>query len=65
MCTELNNLESKGVLEILPKSSVPIGDKIIGSRWVLNHKMDGKYRARCVAKGFSQIPGKDFQGNHA
>ena len=26
---------------------------------------DGRYRARCVAKGFSQIPGKDFQENHA
>jgi Reverse transcriptase (RNA-dependent DNA polymerase) len=28
-------------------------------------KMDGRYRARCVAKGFSQVPGKDFQENCA
>jgi hypothetical protein len=24
-----------------------------------------RYRSSCVAKGFSQIPGKDFQENHA
>jgi hypothetical protein len=65
MCVELNNMESKEVWEIVPKLNVPKGRKIIGSRWVLARKTDGKYRARCVAKGFSQIPGKDFQENHA
>jgi hypothetical protein len=33
--------------------------------WVLARKDGGHYQARCVAKGFSQIPGKDFQENHA
>jgi hypothetical protein len=28
-------------------------------------KDDGRYRARTVAKGFTQIPGKDFQENHS
>jgi len=28
-------------------------------------KDDGRYRARTVAKGFSQVPGKDFQENFA
>jgi hypothetical protein len=32
---------------------------------VLEKKDDGRYRARCVAKGFSQIPGKYIQENHA
>ena len=31
----------------------------------MQEKDDGRYRARCVAKGFSQIPGKDFQENFA
>jgi hypothetical protein len=26
-------------------------------------KADGRYQARTVAKGYSQIPGKDFQEN--
>jgi hypothetical protein len=44
---------------------VPPSRKIIGARWVFNRKDDGRYRARCVAKGYSQIPGKDFGENHA
>jgi Reverse transcriptase (RNA-dependent DNA polymerase) len=58
-------MEQKRVWEIRPKISVPKGRKIIGARWVFARKDDGRYRARCVAKGFSQIPGKDFQENHA
>jgi hypothetical protein len=65
MCTEFQNMESKEVWEIQLKSELPSNRKIIGARWVYNRKDDGRYRARCVAKGFSQIPGKDFQENHA
>jgi hypothetical protein len=32
---------------------------------LLARKDDGRYWAICVAKGFGQIPGKDFQVNHA
>jgi hypothetical protein len=31
----------------------------------ISPKYDRRYQARCVAKGFNQIPGKDFQENHA
>jgi Reverse transcriptase (RNA-dependent DNA polymerase) len=65
MCNESNNMEHKQVWKFTPKASIPTGRKIIGSRWVLARKDDGCYCARCVAKGFSQIPGKDFQENHA
>jgi Reverse transcriptase (RNA-dependent DNA polymerase) len=65
ICTEFANMEQKGVWEIRPKTTVPKGRKIIGARWVFARKDDGRYRARCVSKGFTQIPGKDFQENHA
>ena len=50
---------------IVPKSKVPKGRKIIGNRWVYAEKDDGTFRSRTVAKGFSQVPGKDFQEHHS
>jgi Reverse transcriptase (RNA-dependent DNA polymerase) len=50
---------------IIPKSKVPKGRKIIVNRWVYAEKDDGTFRRRTVAKGFSQIPGKDFQEYHS
>jgi hypothetical protein len=57
-------MEHMQVWEINPSTSVPTGRMIIGSRWVISKKDDVRYQARCVTKGFSQIPGKDFQVNH-
>jgi hypothetical protein len=65
MCIESDNMEQKKFWEIIPKTKVPAGRKFIGARWVLARKDDGRYRAKCVAKGFSQIPGTDFQENFA
>jgi Reverse transcriptase (RNA-dependent DNA polymerase) len=65
ICTEFDNMERTRVWEIRPKITIPKGRKIIGARWVFARKDDGRYRARCVAKAFSQIHGKDFQENHA
>jgi Reverse transcriptase (RNA-dependent DNA polymerase) len=63
-CTEFKNCESKKAWVIIKKCNVPKGRKIIGNCWVLALKDDGRYRSRTVAKGFSQIPGQDFQENH-
>jgi hypothetical protein len=65
MCTEFWNMKQKQVWEITPNTSVLTGRKIIGSCWVLAQNKDGSYLARCAAKRFSQIPGKDFQENHS
>jgi Reverse transcriptase (RNA-dependent DNA polymerase) len=65
MCTEFKNMEDKKVWKVISKSDVPTGRKLTGNRWVFAQKDDGRYRARTVAKGFSQVPGKDFQENHA
>jgi Reverse transcriptase (RNA-dependent DNA polymerase) len=58
-------MHSKGVWTVIPKSEIPLNRKVIGNRWVFVQKDDGRFRARTVAKGFSQIPGKDFQENHS
>ena len=44
----------------------PKDHQIIGSKWVLCIKQDGNgnpihFKARVVARGFSQVPGIDFQ----
>jgi Reverse transcriptase (RNA-dependent DNA polymerase) len=65
MCIEFKNMEDKKVWNVILKTDVPTGRKLIGNRWVFAQKDDGRYRARTVAKGFSQVPGKDFQENHA
>jgi Reverse transcriptase (RNA-dependent DNA polymerase) len=58
-------MHDKDVWRIVKRTDVPPGRKIIGNRWVYSLKDDGTYRARTVGQGFSQIPGKDFQENHA
>jgi Reverse transcriptase (RNA-dependent DNA polymerase) len=63
--TEFLNCEENKAWVIIPKSKVPKGRKIIGKCWVYAEKDDGTYRSRAVAKGFSQIPGKDFQEHHS
>jgi Reverse transcriptase (RNA-dependent DNA polymerase) len=65
MITEFLNCEEKKDWVIFHKSKVPKGRKTTGSWLVYTEKDDGTYRSLTVAKGFSQVPGKDFQEHHS
>ena len=62
MKTEMQALEENNTFELVP---LPKGKNVIGSRWVYAIKTDkngdDNYKARFVAKGYSQVEGVDYQ----
>ena len=52
---EIASLKKHGVRNLGPITSVPAGDKVIGTRWVLKIKADSTHEGRLVMQGFSQI----------
>ena len=61
MESEMESMKENKVYEL---QELPKGKKVVGSRWVYNIKDDPNkepvYKARFVAKGFSQIEGVDY-----
>ena len=66
---EWSDIMDREVVEVVPES-VAEGFTVLTNRWVLrikrkaDHTVD-RYRARVTARGFEQIPGKDFDQTHA
>jgi len=54
---EIEAIKRRGIYE---EVDLPIGHKALENRWVFDKKSDGRYKARLVIKGFSQIKGIDF-----
>ena len=54
---ELAQLEKLGTYDIVDR---PQGVNVVKNRWVFARKSDGRYRARLVAKGFTQQYGVDY-----
>ena len=47
---------------LVPITSVPNGQKLVGTRWAYKIKADGAYKGRLVVLGRSQAPGIDCGG---
>mgnify|MGYP000385546506 FL=1 len=67
MQTEMDALTRNGTWTLVPR---PNNRNIVSSKWVLTKKKDAhgvvtRYKARVVARGFSQIPGVDFKDTFA
>ena len=53
----------RGVWRYWKKPDIPYDRYLIEAKWVFKVKNNGTYRERCVALGYSQIPGVDFTDN--
>jgi hypothetical protein len=54
---EMDMLAKNGTWDLV---DLPMGCKAVKSKWVFKWKADGCFRARLVAKGFTQIQGIDY-----
>ena len=64
---EMSSFKENNVWDIVPR---PAGRKVVGGRWVCKIKRDAqgeieRFKARYVAKGFTQIQGLDYDETFA
>ena len=57
---EFSNMNRRGVWRIIDRNRKPGNRRCVKHKWVLKIKRDGRFRARLVACGYSQIPGVDY-----
>jgi hypothetical protein len=62
---EFRDMIARGVWRNMKRRDVPQGRRLVKSKWVFEIKRSGRFRARLVACGYSQIPGVDFQNSYA
>jgi hypothetical protein len=67
MRDEINSIKSNGTIELVPR---PAGCRPVGARWLykIKYNADGsvdRYKARWVAKGYSQQHGVDYDETYA
>ena len=65
MDEEIGNLNHFGCFEKVPRSEALKHGRLVKSKWVFKVKYNDdntvqRFRARLVAKGFTQVPGSDF-----
>ena len=67
MVEEYDSIVKNSAWEVVPR---PFDKSLVGSRWIYKVKQDAdgsveKYKARFVARGFSQIEGIDYDETFA
>ena len=67
---ELQSMIDNEVWEVVPRSTVPQGRRVITSTWTFRVKQDPqgritRFKGRLCARGFQQIPGQDYNRTHA
>jgi len=62
---ELHDFETREVWKVVKRSEIEKGRRLIGCKWVFKLKRDGRYRARLVGLGYTQIPGVDYTDHFA
>ncbi|CAB1114304.1 unnamed protein product [Ectocarpus sp. CCAP 1310/34] len=61
----MDNLRKHNVDNLVPLNSVPKGEKVLGTKFVFNKKLDGRFKARLVVGGHRQEPGQDYGRSYA
>ena len=56
---EIKSLQDLNVYKLVPRSTVPPGQKVIGTNWVFKVKAKQVYKARLVVQGWNQVPEQD------
>ena len=62
---EIASPKKHGVYKLVPASSTPAGQKVVGSRWVNKIIADDLFKSRLVVLGWAQIPRIDCGGTFA
>ena len=62
---ELRDMIKRGVWRSMKRRDIPPGRRCVKCRWVFEIKRSGRFRARLVACGYSQVPGIDFENTYA
>ena len=56
-------MNKRSVFKLVSSKNIDLSRTLVGNKWVFTIKRDGRYRARIVSLGYTQIPGVDFTEN--